>query len=147
MDTQGTFDHSSTVQDCATIFALSTLLSSVQIFNVSAQIQEDDLNNLRLFTEYAQLACDNENREAFQRLVFLVRDWPHSEENAYGFEGGHEYLNDILKTGPRQKKELQELWQNIRRSFEKLDAFLIPHPGKSIAENNSQMVLGSKQFL
>lgn len=31
MDTQGAFDSLSTVKDCATIFALSTMISSVQV--------------------------------------------------------------------------------------------------------------------
>lgn len=31
MDTQGAFDSQSTVRDCATIFALSTMTSSVQV--------------------------------------------------------------------------------------------------------------------
>lgn len=31
MDTQGSFDSSSTVKDCATIFALSTMTSSIQV--------------------------------------------------------------------------------------------------------------------
>ena len=31
MDTQGAFDSQSTVKDCATIFALSTMVSSVQV--------------------------------------------------------------------------------------------------------------------
>ena len=35
MDTQGTFDSQSTVKDCATIFALSTMTSSVQVYNLS----------------------------------------------------------------------------------------------------------------
>lgn len=31
MDTQGAFDSQSTVKDCATIFALSTMVSSLQV--------------------------------------------------------------------------------------------------------------------
>ncbi len=31
MDTQGAFDNQSTVKDCATIFALSTMVSSVEV--------------------------------------------------------------------------------------------------------------------
>lgn len=31
MDTQGAFDSSSTVKECATVFALSTMLSSIQV--------------------------------------------------------------------------------------------------------------------
>lgn len=48
MDTQGAFDSESTVRDCATIFALSTMLSSVQIYNLSQNIQEDDLQHLQV---------------------------------------------------------------------------------------------------
>lgn len=33
MDTQGAFDSESTVRDCATVFALSTMISSVQVEN------------------------------------------------------------------------------------------------------------------
>ena len=31
MDTQGAFDSSSTVKECATVFAISTMTSSVQV--------------------------------------------------------------------------------------------------------------------
>jgi len=49
LDTQGTFDSESTVKDCATVFALSTLLSSIQIYNLKFNIQEDDLQHLQVF--------------------------------------------------------------------------------------------------
>lgn len=48
MDTQGAFDCQSTVKDCATVFALSTLLSSVQVYNITANLQEDDLQHLQV---------------------------------------------------------------------------------------------------
>lgn len=48
MDTQGTFDHTSTVKDATTIFAMSTLISSVQIYNLSGIIKEDDLQHLQV---------------------------------------------------------------------------------------------------
>ena len=35
MDTQGTFDNRATKKQTVTIFSLSTLLSSIQIYNVS----------------------------------------------------------------------------------------------------------------
>ena len=50
MDTQGAFDSMSTVKDCATVFALSTLLSSVQIYNLMSNLQEDDLQHLQVFS-------------------------------------------------------------------------------------------------
>lgn len=48
MDTQGTFDSESTVRDNATVFALSTMISSVQIYNLSQNIEEDDLQHLQV---------------------------------------------------------------------------------------------------
>lgn len=37
MDTQGVFDSESTVKDGVTIFALSTMLSSVQVYKTATQ--------------------------------------------------------------------------------------------------------------
>ena len=48
MDTQGAFDSQSTVKDCATVFALSTLLSSIMVYNITSNIQEDDLQHLQV---------------------------------------------------------------------------------------------------
>lgn len=36
MDTQGTFDSQSTLRDSATVFALSTMISSIQVRNLWA---------------------------------------------------------------------------------------------------------------
>ena len=65
----------STVRDCATIFALSAMLSSVLVYNLTANIQEDDLQHLELFTEYGRLAIEDSGETPFQKLQFLVRDW------------------------------------------------------------------------
>ena len=73
MDTQGAFDSQSTVRDCATVFALSTMLSSVQIYNLSQNIQEDDLQHLQLFTEYGRLALEKSGSTPFQRSFSLSR--------------------------------------------------------------------------
>lgn len=51
MDTQGTFDSQSTVKDNATVFAISTMLSSVQIYNLSVNIEEDDLQHLQVILQ------------------------------------------------------------------------------------------------
>jgi len=48
MDTQGAFDNQSTVRDCATIFALSTMITSAQVYNLSQKIQENDLQHLQV---------------------------------------------------------------------------------------------------
>ena len=55
MDTQGMYDHETTMTLTTNIFGFSTLLSSYQIYNVDKRIQEDHLQSLALFSEYARL--------------------------------------------------------------------------------------------
>ncbi|XP_047994039.1 atlastin [Leguminivora glycinivorella] len=135
LDTQGAFDSESTVRDCATVFALSTMLSSVQIYNLSQNIQEDDLQHLQLFTEYGRLALEDSGRTPFQRLQFLVRDWSFPYEAAYGAEGGNTILQRRLKVSDKQHPELQSLRKHITSCFSEIACFLLPHPGLRVATN------------
>ncbi|XP_032410918.1 atlastin-3-like [Xiphophorus hellerii] len=133
MDTQGAFDDQSTVKDCATIFALSTMTSSVQIYNLSQNIQEDDLQQLQLFTEYGRLAMDEIFQKPFQSLMFLVRDWSFPYEYKYGFKGGSEFLEKRLQVKEAQHEELQTVREHIHSCFTKISCFLLPHPGLKVA--------------
>lgn len=96
MDTQGVFDRNTTLKDSTSIFSLSVLLSSVQIFNVKQNIQADDLRHLELFVEFGRLIKTEHNpgcpEKPFQDLIFLVRDWSYHAENSYGWEGGQKVL-------------------------------------------------------
>lgn len=137
MDTQGAFDSQSTVRDCATVFALSTMVSSVQVYNLSQNIQENDLQHLQLFTEYGRLALEaNDNSsKPFQTLTFLVRDWSFQYEYAYGLDGGKEILEKRLKIADRQHIELQQLRRHIRSCFTSINCFLMPHPGLKVTND------------
>lgn len=78
MDTHGLFDNETTPMNNSRIFALGTLLSSVQVFNIANVIQEDQLQYLQYAIEFANFSFNkNEtNKEKiFQRLIFLLRDW------------------------------------------------------------------------
>ena len=86
------FEFFSTVRDCATIFALSAMLSSVLVYNLTSNIQEDDLQHLQLFTEYGRLALEDSGETPFQELMFLVRDWSYPYEHDYGLDGGKESI-------------------------------------------------------
>ncbi|GMR55447.1 hypothetical protein PMAYCL1PPCAC_25642, partial [Pristionchus mayeri] len=95
MDTEGAFDHKSTTAQCATVFALSALLSSLLVYNVSQDVQEDTLNHL-------QVCKQHNNRQKyglclirFQSLLFLIRDWQNGDE--YGFAAGRRLLENKLK--------------------------------------------------
>ncbi|CAO1441148.1 unnamed protein product [Diamesa tonsa] len=137
VDTQGLFDTKTPDADNARIFALGTLLSSVQIFNLVSIIQEDQLKYLNLATDFAKFAIDDSedsNSKPFQKLIFLIRDWPYFEEFAYGFDGGSEFLKRELNTGQKQNQELKSVRQFIHSSFEILQCFLMPNPGEFIGK-------------
>uniref|UniRef100_A0A0A9XY37 Atlastin n=1 Tax=Lygus hesperus TaxID=30085 RepID=A0A0A9XY37_LYGHE len=135
LDTQGTFDSESTVRDCATVFALSTMISSIQIYNLSQNIQEDDLQHLQLFTEYGRLALADSGKKPFQKLQFLVRDWSFPYEAEYGDVGGQKILDKRLQISKNQHPELQSIRKHIRSCFTDINCFLMPHPGLRVATN------------
>ncbi|XP_041922413.1 atlastin-2 isoform X1 [Alosa sapidissima] len=135
VDTQGAFDSQSTIKDCATVFALSTMTSSVQVYNLSQNIQEDDLQHLQLFTEYGRLALEEIYEKPFQKLMFLIRDWCYPYEHRYGLEGGNGFLDRRLQVTQNQHEELQNVRKHIHACFSSIDCFLLPHPGLKVATN------------
>ena len=88
MDTQGLFDDRTSFSDNSRIFALGTLISSIQVFNISAQLQEDQLQYLQFATEYAKFSTnfdEGSTEKCFQKLVFLIRDWVSSEKSYFNY--------------------------------------------------------------
>ncbi|XP_061652069.1 atlastin-1 isoform X1 [Phyllopteryx taeniolatus] len=135
MDTQGTFDSQSTLRDSATVFALSTMISSMQVYNISQNVQEDDLQHLQLFTEYGRLAMEETFLKPFQSMIFLIRDWSFPYEFPYGQEGGMKFLEKRLKISENQHEELQNVRKHIHSCFTNISSFLMPHPGLKVATN------------
>ncbi len=134
------------------------MTSSVQVYNLSQNIQEDDLQHLQvirllhkvsinnifvnillflsqLFTEYGRLALEDSGDVPFQKLEFLVRDWSFPYEASYGEEGGSSILERRLQISDKQHPELQALRRHIRACFTDISCFLMPHPGLKVATN------------
>ncbi|KAK8764232.1 hypothetical protein V5799_033159 [Amblyomma americanum] len=107
--------------------------SSVQIYNLSQNIGEDDLQHLQLFCDYGQLVQKEVNDAPFQKLLFLVRDWSSPYEFSYGEEGGQRFLKEFLKISDEQPPELRNLRKDIYSSFKDIKCFLMPHPGLKVA--------------
>jgi atlastin len=149
MDTQGAFDSQSTVKDCATVFALSLMISSIHVYNIMQNLQEDDLQHLHLFTEYGKIALEDSNEIPFQKLTFLIRDWNFPYEHKYGYEGGKDLLDKRFELKEKQHNELKELRINLKRCFDTLNCYLMPHPGLKVCtspEFNGQLKDIEKEF-
>lgn len=131
MDTQGTFDRKSTQRENSTIFSLSVMTSSVQIYNIMRNIGENHLQHLQFFAEYGRLAQQGTGTP-FQKLLFLVRDWPMSFGDGYGVEGGRELLKECLEITNEQRDEQRLLRQWIQSCFSEIDCFLMPAPGDKV---------------
>jgi atlastin len=147
VDTQGMFDHETTMALTASIFGLSTLLSSYQIYNVDKRIQEDNLQQLALFSEYARMAMSThdddgdeslaETTKPFQHIELLVRDWQNFEEENDCTEMQREmeqYLDKVI--AERDAKDLQETRQQIVACFDKITCFGLVHPGTAVTKKN-----------
>jgi len=161
VDTQGMFDHETTVGLTAAIFGLSTLLSSYQIYNVDKRIQEDNLQQLALFTEYGRMAFENEEKAAatkdapgerdegetggaavpqqpFQKIEFLVRDWQNFEtEDEQDLDSMEREMAEYLEhvTAERSATDLKETREQINSCFEEISCFMMTHPGFAVIKN------------
>jgi len=112
VDTQGMFDHETTVGLTAAIFGLSTLLSSYQIYNVDKRIQEDNLQQLALFSEYGRMAFEAEEKAAAMGVV--SKEDNEDDEKADTIETTPPPNNKVPGKQPFQKIEfLVRDWQNF----------------------------------
>jgi atlastin len=142
VDSQGMFDNETTMSLTTSIFGLSTLLSSYQIYNVDKRIQEDNLQQLALFSEYARIALDadrahksDEKNKPFQKIEFLVRDWQHFEEEEDYAKMETEmkaYLDKVI--ADRDAKDLQETREQIVSCFEDISCYGLCHPGMQVVK-------------
>ncbi|CAG0891860.1 unnamed protein product [Darwinula stevensoni] len=96
MDTAGNFDSRETLGCGISVFALSTLLSSVQIYQLENDIGMDNLLNLQIFNGNGQLSLDVRDEKPFQHLLILVTDQSNGNY-PYGSEGGKELLDERLQ--------------------------------------------------
>jgi len=162
MDTQGMFDSTLGQHLTASIFGLSTLISSYSVYNLDKRVQEDNLQHLALFSEYGRVALVEERKRAptedewtsaiddpaveatgdgprpFQRLELLVRDWQDFADVDGDLQDTHEdmrvYLDEIL--AERNQKDLREVREQIKLCYETVSCWLLPHPGFEVIKKN-----------
>lgn len=95
----------------------------------------------QVFAEFGSMVegmRDNKNKEvkstAFQRIVFLIRNWENEDEYNYGERGGQAYLDSYFDVSNKGEKitETTERHIKIRQSFSKFECYLMPHPGMKV---------------
>ncbi len=104
VDTQGMFDHETTMALTAAIFGLSTLLSSYQIYNVDKRIQEDNLQQLALFSEYGRMAIQSDGKDG--------KDKDNKDEDS-GVEKEVKEKEEETKENDKGEKEQSKPFQKI----------------------------------
>jgi len=87
----------------------------------------------------AKKKTSSKTMKPFQRIVFLIRDWPNGKEHPYGSQGGKDYIDDYLKISREEEgnDELGERRRQIRQFFSKVDCYLMPKPGEKIETDES----------
>ncbi|RLN66797.1 hypothetical protein BBJ29_000039 [Phytophthora kernoviae] len=124
IDTQGMFDSETSQMLTASIFGLSTLLSSYQIYNVDKRVQEDNLQHLALFTEYGRMALFGDAKSsslndhvALDRAQSSVSTTPSLQKTVSSTSD---------RTDEEEKKEEKEADEKrqLPRPFQRLD-FLV----------------------
>ena len=71
-------------------------------------------------------AFQTDGSRSFQRLEFLVRDWPDADQICDEFM--NQYIHDTIMT-QRNHKDLQLSRDQIKGCFDKISCFMLPHPG------------------
>ncbi|XP_033109010.1 atlastin-1-like, partial [Anneissia japonica] len=140
LDTQGTQDPKTPQKQNAAVFALSTLMSSVQVYNVKDYVNEADLQFLELFIRYG-LAIKGDEKKPFETLLFLIRDWRGHREYPFGEDGGKKYLSEkcmAIDVGSQSEENI-EVRKNIGEVFTSLKCYLMPAPGEKVIEGDPEL--------
>lgn len=121
----------------AKIFGFSTMLSSMQLYNIIRDISRDVIDNLDAFCGVSQTVSEGK----FQGLTVIVRDKPDDDTKPlqFGQQGEDEKQNFINITATNRTnltdRELQT--QRINNYYDSINLFYMPSPGEAITQHKS----------
>lgn len=138
MDTQGIHDLGCTSKNKMAVTAISTLLSSIQIFNIMHNIHQNHLEDLQLLSLFGKQisTAGKTSTSLFEKLIILVRD-SKMIRNSFGFEGGEHLLEKRFYENEILTKESQQMSTDIRSAFSSIECFLMPYPGDIVHEDEN----------
>ncbi|CAG7719335.1 unnamed protein product [Allacma fusca] len=140
LDCQGFYDMTLDTEKSAAIFALSSLLSSVLIYNVTTKLDMEVLEKVQEFSKYAALVSSTTDAQAGVKtaLTFLVRDFKYTKHFSLGFHNSEEPAANIDKPGnyfhhifpiPDAAGDKNATLKVLQACFNDIGIFVMPHPG------------------
>jgi len=149
MDTQGAWDSSMTKEQSATIFGLTAVLSSKQIYNISMQVQEDKVENLAYFMRFAQTSIQQASlgipegsvskdaiERPFQTLDFLVRDWRNYKKTFTVAQCKEMMAEHLSRHMDLEKVKENSTAEVLASMFHHCGCFGLTHPGFAIEDED-----------
>jgi len=146
VDSEGAFELGESMKVANAVFALTTLISSVIIYNLETRLKEVHVKHLKDFilagsgiqelhskpgTAHADMLETHSHMPApFQKLTFLIRNW--ESDQLYGLEGGKKTMEKLYKVNENQLQDQKDTRTVLRQCFQNVDCFRIPHPKTNI---------------
>lgn len=132
MDTQGLWDGSTGYSLLTSIFGMSSIISSLQIYNLMRTVELDKLDQIKWFTGFGASAmrqCSEAGpgSPAFQSLHLMVRDWVGFQDAADA--GACREENRRFLEGQRSQSEFGRFFANLEAVYLSVDSVLLPPPG------------------
>nr|XP_056719839.1 RING finger protein 112 [Euleptes europaea] len=128
IDSEGSLDLERSKDVSTKLSAFSMLLSSYQIFNLSAMVKDSDLEYLEMFVYIAEMVGHACGLKPFQQLDILVRDWLFPP--VFGLQAGQAHLQQVIQrlesSTCRHPRALETLKSSNTRCY------LMPFPGKKL---------------
>lgn len=147
MDTQGLWDGSSGYSLLTSIFGMSSIISSVQIYNVMRTLELDKLDQIKWFTGFGSSAmrqCRDvrggdgvavTEAPTLQSLHLMVRDWVGFSKPSDADSCAAE--NRQFLPSQRSQSEFQKFVTQLERVYLSVDSVLLPPPGSDCCFNTS----------
>jgi len=140
MDTQGAWDTKMSKAQNATLFGLTSLLSSKLVFNMQGTIDETKMENLDYILTFAQTVCAELPGlgSPFGNLEILVRDWQHYDDGATLEECRAlmaEHLDDHMDPEKVPEDAVQRV-ERLRESVRGMRCFGLTDPGEKVKKKD-----------
>jgi atlastin len=136
MDTQGNFDAQTEKVVNSIVYGLSTLVSSIQVYNFKEKLLAYDYKHFFILSEYAANVAyvpDNEEETRFQKLVFLIRDFPSRMcPNGVPLMREHIFQHFLNDSDAGISAEIRQYITNIKALYSEIDGFIMPSPGEEV---------------